>query len=329
MSVLAALFWSWALFAEPARAAPDPLALARAQFDRGDYAAAIGVLSSALEMTPHGGQLWHWRSRCYLELRNYDNAIADGERAVAESPADSEYRRWLGRAYGSAAEERRSFLMARKVRQTFEQAVHLDPSNIAARRDLMQFYLEAPGIVGGGERKALAQADAIAQLDPVDGHLARGAYWAGRKRFDLADAEYRRVIDARPDRIGPCLEVAEYAESRGDAGTLADAVEQATGVATDDIRLAYYNGVLLVLAKHNPAEANRSLRAYLAAAPRRSDLPSHSAAHTWLGRLAEQQGQVTVAIDEYRAALAIDPDATRARAALERITRSESRGGRP
>src|SRR5262249_4163521 len=166
---------------------------------------AIATLSSALAETPHDARLLHWRSRCYLEQRNYAAAISDGERAVSERPDDSEYHRWLGRGYGGAAEQAKSFSMARKVRTAFEQAVHSNPSNIAARRDLEEYYLEAPWIVGGDRGKALEQVNAIAQVDAVAGHLARAAYYLDGKRFDEAEAEYRRALDLGPDRIEPYL----------------------------------------------------------------------------------------------------------------------------
>jgi tetratricopeptide (TPR) repeat protein len=319
MNVAAALFWSWALVAGRVQGAPDPLAVGRAQFERGDYLAAITTLSSAIDAKPRDAQLWHWRSRCYLELRDYARAFADGERAVIERPRDSEYRRWLGRAYGGAAEEKRSFSTARKVRAAFEDAVRLDPSNIAARRDLMEFYVEAPWIVGGDKRKALEQVEAIARADAVAGHLARAIFLIRTNRLDAAAAEYQHILDARPAHIEPYLEIADYDKSRGDAGRFASVVEQAARVAPSDIRLTYYRGVALVLANGNLTEAERLLRAYLATAPRRSDWPSHADVHTWLGRLGERHGDVKAALDEYQAALVLDPESKNAREALRRL----------
>src|SRR5215467_2672763 len=194
MTLAAALFWIWTSLAGRVQGAPNPLAIARAQFERGDYRAAITTLSSAIDANPRDAQLLHWRSRCYLEVRDYARALADGERAVFERPRDSEYRRWLGRAYGGAAEEQRSFSMARKVRAAFEEAVRLDPSNLAARRDLMEFYVEAPRIVGGDKNKALEQVEAIARADAVAGHLVRAAFFVRTNRRDAAGAEYQQVL---------------------------------------------------------------------------------------------------------------------------------------
>jgi len=323
VTVRVAVFWTWVFVAGVVQSSSAPLDVAKDQFERGDYPSAIATLSSALGESPHDARLSHWRSRCYLEQRDYARAISDAERAVSERPDDSEYRRWLGRVYGGAAEQARSFSLARKVRTAFEQAVQSNPSNIAARRDLEEFYLEAPWIVGGDRRKALEQVNAIAELDAVAGHLARAAYWLDAKRLDESAAEYQRVLDLRPDRIDPYLEVAEFYQTHGDASKFAGVVEQAARVMPSDTRLMYYKGVALVLANRNLAEAEQLVRRYLATAPRRSDLPSHADAHQWLCRLNEQLGNVKAAGDEYRAALAVDPDDKSAREALRRV---EARG---
>jgi tetratricopeptide (TPR) repeat protein len=245
--------------------------------------------------------------------------MSDAERAVSEQPDNSEYRRWLGRAYGGAAEQERSFSLARKVRLAFEEAVRLDPSNVAARRDLMEFYLEAPWILGGGSRKALQQVEAIAAVDAVAGHLARAAYARHEQRLDDAEAEYARALDLRPILIDPYLEVADFYESHGDADRFARVVDQAARIAPSDLRLSYYQGVVLVLATRNLTHADAYFYTYLATAPRRADHPSHAAAHEWLGRLNDRLGNAKAAADEYRAALALDPDRKPAREALRRL----------
>ncbi len=319
MNMRAAVLLACVLLAGSAQTTSDPVTVARDRFEHGDYQAAVKTLSDAIAEHPDDARLWHWRSRCYLEQRDYARAVADGERAVAASPDDSEYRRWLGRAYGSAAEHARSFSLARKVRQAFLDAVRLGPGNIAARRDLAEFYIEAPWIVGGDRSKALAQIDAIATLDPVDGHLAHASYFVEEKRFDEAAEEYRRALDLHPNRIDPYLEAADFYERRGNATTLASIVERARRLTPSDPRLGYYGGVALIIANRNLDDAEQLLRSFLQAAQPSSDGPSLAAAREWLGRLYERQGKAAAAADEYRAALALDPDRQAAREAIRRL----------
>src|SRR5262249_37657401 len=143
-------------------------------------------------------------------------------------------------------------------------------------------------------------------------------------------AEYRRALDLHPDRIEPYLEVADFYQKRADATKLARVVEEGARLRPSDTRLDYYRGVALVLANGSPAEAEQLLRRYLATAPRRSDFPSHADAHQWLGRLNERLGNAKAAADEYRAALALDPEQKAARDALRRLNASDPRGsGKP
>jgi len=314
-----ALLVSALLAPAPMQWTHDPAVIAQGQFDRGDYPSAIDTLSTAIAANPHDARLFHWRSRCYLEMKDYARAIADAERAVAERSDSSEYRRWTGRAYGGGAEQAKSFSLARKVKAAFEEAVKLDPSNVDARRDLAEFYLEAPWIVGGDRGKALKEADAIARLDPVAGHLAHAAYSRHEKRLADAEADYQRALDLRPSRIDPYFEAADFYEKRADAAKLANTVEQGWQVAPGDVRLLYYKAVALVLANQNLTEADGLLRRYLTTSPRRSDFPSHAAALQWRGRLNECLGNIDGAKDAYRAALALDPGRKPSHEALSRL----------
>ena len=56
---------------------------------------------------------------------------------------------------------------ASKARQWFEKAVQLDRRNQEALSDLFDYYLEAPGFMGGGFDKAQGVAQQIASIDPA------------------------------------------------------------------------------------------------------------------------------------------------------------------
>src|SRR3954468_18989341 len=137
--------------------AQDVAQSAHVQFEAGNYKAALNTLNAALEHSPDNATLHYWMARTNYEMRNYDEAVNHAEVAVKLAPQNAEYTRWLGRAYGAKAEESHSFFLARKVKQAFEASVRLAPGNIAARRDLMEYCVEAPWIVGGDKEKAKQQ----------------------------------------------------------------------------------------------------------------------------------------------------------------------------
>jgi hypothetical protein len=64
MKLAVAMLWSGALITGGFQDVADPLALARAQYDHGEYGVAITTLSRAIDTSPRDARLWHWRSRC-------------------------------------------------------------------------------------------------------------------------------------------------------------------------------------------------------------------------------------------------------------------------
>ena len=302
--------------------AGDPLDTARKQFEAGDYTRAAGILQAALSKSANDAQLHYWLARCYYELKDFDRAVTSAERAVQLDPQNSLYHQWLGRAYGEKADRDHSFSLARRVRREFETAVRLEPKNLSARRDLVDFLIDAPWIVGGDKSRAWQEAEAIATLDPIEGRLARAAYWFEQKKFDRAEAEYRQVLQAKPQRIEPYYEAADFFIGRQDTADAEAAVEAAARVDPKDRRLAYYRGVVRVLARKHMEEAEQSLKKYLASVPQRSDFPPHATARVWLGRAYEMLGKRQEAAVEYRAALQLDPNHKAAREGLRRVEKS-------
>jgi cytochrome c-type biogenesis protein CcmH/NrfG len=298
--------------------AATPLQTAQHQFEDGKYAEAAATLRAALAQAPQDSLLHHWLARCYYELHEFDIAIGYEQQAVKLDPQNSEYHMWLGRVYGGKAEANHSFSLARKVKQEFEEAVRLNGENITARRDLMEFYLEAPWILGGGSGKARQQAEAIAALNKMEGHLAMGQYRLSEKKPELAEKEYLRALDLKPKNIEPYLEVAGFYLKRRDGIRTEQVLDMAAQVNPSDGRLAYYRGAARILERNRLAEAEQLLKTYLAG-PARSDFPSHASAREWLGQLYEQQGRRKEAAEQYRAALKLEPDLDEARAGLRRL----------
>src|SRR5262249_8388557 len=242
MMILLALLLSVSLSQEPAPAV-------RAQFDSGNYKGAQGALTAALKNSPNDASLHYWLGRTDYELRNYDDAVSQIELAVRLAPENAEYYRWLGRAYGAKAEESHSFFLARKVKQAFEAAVNLAPRSIEARRDLMQYLVEASWIVGGDKEKAKKQIDSISQLDPVEGRLAHSAYLATEKKWDEAGVQYLAAVAASPSNIDPYVEAAQFFAERKDAVNLNRVLNHPTAVKSHDPRLEFYRAVLFILSR--------------------------------------------------------------------------------
>ena len=290
--------------------AQSPLSDAQRDYYAGRYNRAVDALNGAIGKSPEEAPLHFLLGQSYYELREYPRAIASLERAVELSPNSSEYHDWLGRAYGRKAEGSIFFsaiTWAKKTHREFETAVKLNPNNFEAQRDLIRYEINAPGIAGGGDDKALKHIGDLEKLDSLEGQLARGEYMATKKRFPEADAVFQKILESNTDRVGVYYEVSDYYRDRQNVEKMDEAISDAERVAPDDRRLKFYRGELLVMKGKNPAEAEALLKSYLSTVPDNSDLPPHSAAFEWLGKLYESQGRVSEATEEYRRSLSLDP----------------------
>jgi tetratricopeptide (TPR) repeat protein len=294
------------------------------QFNAGNYSSAISTLQSVAAQNSNNAEIYYWLGRSYYELHDYDNAIANGEKSIEIDPKNSNYHLWLGRAYGGKADREHSFSLAKKVKKEFEAAVAANPSNISARRDLEEFNIDAPWIVGGNKDDAKAQMEAIAAIDPVEGHLARAVYDSQLlKKQDAADSEYKQVLAAKPKKVEPYFEAANFYVRQNNPAQLKAAIDGASAVNPNDPRLAFYRGVYGVLSSIDPMHSEQDLKSYLASTPDRSDWPSHASAREWLGRLYEAQSKRSEAAEQYRASLQLEPGRKEVRARLEHLEKSK------
>ena len=299
-----------------------PLADIQRDYNAGRYNRAVDLLGAAVAKAPEDASLHFLLGQSYYQLHDYQRAIATLERAVQLAPRDSQYHDWLGRSYGRKAEES-IFLSAvgwaRKTHREFEIAVELDPRNFEAQRDLIRFEINAPGVVGGGDDKALRHIGDLEKIDSIQGQLARGELFATKKRLAEADAVFSKLLESDADHVGVFFEVSDYYRDRPDAAKMSLAIEKAEKIDPDDRRLKFYKGTLLVITKQSGGEAEMMLKSYIATVPDNSDLPSHAAAREWLGKLYESQGRFSEATEEYRLSLSLDPHNRNAEEALKRV----------
>ena len=142
----------------------------------------------------------------HFMLGDYREATQLFEKALALNPRSSEYELWLGRAYGKRAETGGWLTApsnASKARQHFEKAAALDAHNAEALNDLFDYYLNAPGILGGGLDKAEAAARQIAAKRPAEYHFELAEIAERRKQYPEAEDHLRRAMELAPGSGGP------------------------------------------------------------------------------------------------------------------------------
>jgi tetratricopeptide (TPR) repeat protein len=261
-------------------------------------------------------------TKCYLETKQYDEAVSSGEKAVAIDPKSSLYHQWLGDAYGQKADHVSVFSaypLARKTQKEFLTAVQLDERNFNAAQNLIEYDCTAPSMVGGGEDKAQALIQKLMTLDPAEGHFGAGVCKAIKKDLAGADVEYSKALESKPKSADRIYDIGDHFQQRGQGEKLLAVASAGEALAPKDPRGKFYRSIGWILKGENHSDAERFLREYLHEAPIRSTFPPPWEVHYWLGRLYESQKDSGKARAEYQEALKLNPKSKRAQEALKHL----------
>ena len=200
---------------------------------------------------------------------------------------------------------------------SFERAVELDASNVQARSDLAEFYMEAPGIMGGGQDKARGQADALLKIAPAKGHWVLGRIAEKNKDNGTAEREFKAALDATHGSAEGWLDLAIFYQRTGRMSDLDSAIEKLNVAPLKNPETLVDAGITLLRSEHNLPMAAQLLKRYLAGKTV-EDAPAFRA-HSFLGTVYEKQGDKKAAAAEFRAALALASTYKPARDGLKRI----------
>ena len=189
----------------------------------GQYAAAEALLTERLARDPADVEAHYYSGMIPVlteTVERYDAAITHLQRCVALQPAVSNHHLWLARANGLKARDAGVFSAlgcVRTAKAEYLRALELDPQNAEARRDLLQFYLQAPGVVGGSVAKARALAADCVPYDADLAHVLRADVHLHEQEYEAARQEIAAVnAAASPATIGYArLVVRALAEARG------------------------------------------------------------------------------------------------------------------
>jgi tetratricopeptide (TPR) repeat protein len=220
----------------------------------------------------------------YFMLGDAKRATEFFQQAIVAEPGNSVYHHWLGRAYGRRAEMGNPFTAlsyASKARQNFEKAVELDPKNSEAVNDLFEFYLEAPGFIGGGVDKATEVADRIARMNEAEGNYARARIEEKHKNYHRAEQHLRRAMELAPRQVGRVIDLAKFLAKQGRFEESERTFVAAEKLAPDAPKVMYARAAVYIETGRNIETARALLEKYLAS-PLTPDDPSREEAQKLL-----------------------------------------------
>jgi tetratricopeptide (TPR) repeat protein len=349
--------WPLLLSAVSLSAQVTPEALIR----DGHYKRALAMVEPRYRANPNDAETLWAMSHLKQVWKDLKASQELAEKAVAAGPKSARYHLRLAEAVGEEAQHAgklHQFGLARRFKKEIDTVMALDPKNVDGLKFLMEYYFEAPGIMGGDKAKGRAAAEQIMRLDPVEGYFAQLGVARREKQEVRAEDVYRKAVEARPSSFAAHLALGNYylgpgkkfseAEAHGReavkiepgrvpghhllAGALAsqdkwadlDAALAAGEQNVPDNLLPYFRAGNFCLVKGiELPRAERYLRKYLSQEPE-PDMPTLGRAHWRLGLVLEKQGRKSEALAEVQTAVKMDSSLTQAKDDLKR-RRSEPR----
>lgn len=249
-----------------------------------------------------------------MAVERFDLAVRAADSAMVLAPERSRVQLVYGQAYLSHARSRPGFGAIGKVkagRAALERAIELDPDNLEARHTLMQFLLQAPGIVGGSRDGARRQAQEIARRDRVRGLLALLEVAAAGDDLAELEAVFADAVplmgtpaDSGSALMGAFLVAAAAQRDREVREALTHRVYTAR---PEHPVAAYHRARLWVIQGERLDDAERLLQGYLAGPELRAGVASRAGAYWRLGQLYDELDRKTYATEQYRQAERLDP----------------------
>lgn len=262
-------------------ASPEPLRKAEELYQQTRYKDALQAVQPLLGQNSDALLL---AGRAAYGMGDFRKSSDYFEKAVQAQPSNSNYYLWLGRAFGKRAETSIPITAphyASKARQNFEKAVQLNAANGEALNDLFEYYLQAPGFLGGGLEKAQDLLPKIKAVDAAEYEFAQSKLMEARKDFNNAEQHLRRAADLAPKSVGRVLDVARFLARRGRFSESVTWLSRADKISPKDPQVMFKTAQTYIEAKQNLPAARALLESYLRA-PLNPDLPTREEAEKLL-----------------------------------------------
>lgn len=315
------------------------------------------LAEAAVKANAYDADAAYLLSRIKMARGDTDGALPLAEKAATLQPKNAAYRAQVAAIVGRQAQQASVFRqigLGRRVKREAEAALAIDPKNLNALDIMMNFYQEAPGIIGGDKNQAKAMLARIKSISPAQGMIveaqqaidaeqtaragelyraavaAEPAHAAARRVLtnyllapdtkNYADAEMhaRELIKLAPDRADSYAALAFALAVQKKIADLDATLTAAAARVPENLYPGYRAANGLLTAETELPRAEKFLRQYLSQEIE-IGFPSHAAAHWRLGLVLEKQGRKADAVAELKQAVAGDPKLEPAKADLQRL----------
>jgi len=291
-------------------------------FEAGKFREAKTVFEPAFRSNAADAAAAFYLGRIAMEERRHDRAADYFETATKLEPKSSTYFLWLGRAYGREAQSAnvlRQPGLAKKAQSAWQRAIELDADNLDARSDLIQYYVQAPGFLGGSPAKAIEQAEEICKRNALRGYLELGGIYEREKMIAEAEKAYLGAAKEKSDRHVGEYRLGLFYQNSGAYDKAFELFESMIAASPTEVGALFQLGKTGALSGQRLERSEEALKAYLQTTPGRND-PSLAAAHWRLGMVHEWRQDREQARAEYETALRLDPTFKSATESLRKLT---------
>ncbi len=270
---------------------------------------------AALKNNPNDAELHYWLASSLLRQHKIGEAQDAIEEALEKNDAVSKYHFLRGAILGEKAMNANVIsqgFLAPKVKKAFLRAVELDPKNADAHIGLFNYYLQAPGIMGGSEEKAFDEAGIVAGLDPYRGHLLLAAYHIKKNDAVNAEREYKKSIDVNPENLNTYYQYGMFLEKQKKTDQASAQFKKIIEIGPKDHEAYYlYGRAMLNLERYDQAIEKFQYALFLE--------KNHSASIWMLANSYERKGLTAKAKETYQWLLQADPNGRHADDARKKI----------
>jgi len=292
----------------------------KSQLDAGDKKALPNAEAFA-KANPKNTEALILLTRARLQAGKSELAVDSAEKAATLSPNNAQAQFWLGNAYGSQIGKvgmLSKMSLAPKLRDAFEATIRLDPNNLDARESVLQYYLQAPSVVGGGKDKAVLQVKEIAKRDAARGHLAQAQIYMADKNTTAALKSYEAAYAAKPSDASIRLALG-IGYQQANRWNEAFKHFRAWAAQDDKAGVAWYQiGRSSALSGQLLDEGIAALKKYLGM-PHSANEPQNKNAYYRLGQLYDKAGNKAEAKVAFKSALKLDPSYKEVKAELAKL----------
>ena len=323
----------------------------------GHWKRARPLVEQRYQANPGDARSAYLLSQVKAAFGDLDAAVTLAEKAVAIDSNNADYHSQLGIVCGETAEKASLFAKAgwaHRFKEETDKAAALDPKNLDARFALLEYYLQAPRLMGGSRQKAASMAEEIGRISPARGYLAQArlaqedknaageetaflkalaaapedyeilvsvAAFYNRdtqKKYDQAEKQSRQAVKVNPGQVGAYSTLAFALAAAERWPELDAALAEAEKDVPDDLSPCYQAGRALLYTGKDLPRAERYFRRYVGQEPE-GEAPTLAHAHWRLGLVLDKEGRKSEAVSEIQTALRLQPDLGEAKKDLKRL----------